>query len=86
MMRKIGLVLSGCAFAALTVPAAAQVGVGIGDHGVSVHLGDRPHYRDLGDRPHYRDHDRDDWRFRRHVRECNTFWRDGRRTTVCHGD
>jgi hypothetical protein len=73
------------ALLALTSQAGAQVGVRVGPDGVGVRLGDRVGDRDRGE---YRDHDRyrdrDDWRFRRHRGDCDAFWRDGHRVTVCH--
>ena len=70
------------AVATMTLPAAAQVGVRIGDEGVGVRVGprDRAEYRE---RNHFRDHE---WREHRYTRDCNTFWRDGRRVRVCRED
>jgi hypothetical protein len=92
-MKKLVCVLATAMLVALAVPASAQVGVGIGDNGVSVRLGDRDHHRDrfvdrdrdelrYRDRDDYRDHD---WRGRHRGRECDTFWRHDHRVTVCHG-
>ena len=86
-MKKLAFGLVSAAVLAMTLPASAQVGVRVGENGVGVHIGDR-------DRSEYRDRDRDhvryrDWnegRERRHHRDCDTFWRDHRRVTVCHGD
>jgi len=72
-----GLVCA-AAVATMTFPAAAQVGVRIGEDGVGVRVGrDRAEYRDreYRERDHYREH--------RYARECNTFWRDGHRVKVC---
>jgi hypothetical protein len=88
-MKKFVLVLASAALVALTMPASAQVRLGVGDNGVSVRLGDRDHYRDrfrYRDRDEWRYRDRDDWRWRRHRRDCDTFWRHDHRVTVCHGD
>ena len=90
-MTKLILVLAGTTLA-MTLPAAAQVGVDAGPGGVGVHLGDRPHRDYDRDRYYYRYRDRDDYRDRdefreqRHVRACDTFWRHGERVTVCHRD
>ena len=86
-MKKLTFGLVSVAVLALTLPAVAQVGLRVGEDGVRVHVGDR-------DRSEYREHDRDRVRFRdrdegrerRHHRDCDTFWRDHRRVTVCHGD
>jgi hypothetical protein len=90
-MRKLIFVLAGAAMLALTVPAAAQIGIRAGERGVDVRIGHR-------DRDYYRDYDRDeidrdrivhfrDWdeaREPRRYRDCDRFWRHGRRITVCH--
>lgn len=72
-----GLVCA-AAVATMTFPAAAQVGVRIGEDGVGVRVGrDRAEYREreYRERNHYREH--------HYARECNTFWRDGHRVKVC---
>ena len=93
-MRKLifafAFVLAGAAMLALTVPAAAQIGIRAGERGVDVRIGHR-------DRDYYRDYDRDeidrdrivhfrDWDEAREFRhrDCDRFWRHGRRITVCH--
>jgi hypothetical protein len=82
-MKTLVFGLATAALLALTAQAGAQVGVRVGPDGVGVRLGDR-------DRGEYRDHDRyrdrDDWRWRRHRGDCDTFWRNGHRVTVCHRD
>ena len=85
-MRKLVFALTGAAVLALVVPAAAQVGFEAGEHGVNVRIGhgDRDYYRDR-DRDRIRFRDRDEWR-ERHHRDCDVFWREGRRITVCHRD
>jgi hypothetical protein len=86
-MTKLVFALTGAAILALTIPVAAQVGVDVGPGGVGVHLGGRPHYRDYDrDRDYRLNRYRDEYRERRHVRECDTFWRHGERVTVCHHD
>jgi hypothetical protein len=84
-MKKLAFGLVTAAMLAMTLPAAAQVGVRVGGDGIGVRVGDRDRaeYRDR-DRVRYRD--RDEGRERRHHRDCDTFWRDHRRVTVCHGD
>lgn len=78
-MKKITFCLAGAALLALVTPSLAQVGVRIGEDGVGVRVGEREHH---GERD--RDRGRDDWRGRRHRRDCETIWRDGRRITICH--
>jgi hypothetical protein len=88
-MRKLNFVLAGAAVFALTVPAAAQLGVRAGERGVDVRIGDRDrdYYRGDYDRDridrdrivHFRDWD--EWQPRH--RDCDRFWRHGRRITVC---
>jgi hypothetical protein len=82
-MRTLVGVRATTMLVALSVPASAQVGVGVGDNGVSVRLGDHPRdfYRD---RDQWRYRDRDEWR-RHRGRECDTFWRHDHRVTVCRG-
>jgi hypothetical protein len=89
-MRNIIIVLTGAAVLALTAPASAQIGVRAGERGVDLRIGDR-------DRDYYRDHDRDridrdrivhfrdwdEWRAPLRHRDCDRFWRHGRRITVC---
>jgi hypothetical protein len=86
-MRKLVFILTGAALLALAVPAAAQVGFEAGEHGVDVRIGqrDRDYYRDRDRDRIIRFRDRDEWRERRH-RDCDVFWREGRRITVCHRD
>jgi hypothetical protein len=85
-MEKRAFGLVGAAILAMAVPAAAQIGVRVGEDGVGVRVGrDRDEYRDR-DRDHVRYRDRDEWRERRHHRDCDIFWRDHRRVTVCRGD
>ena len=84
-MRKLIFALTGAAVLALTGPAAAQLGIRAGEHGVDVRIGDRDRDHDRGEyRERFRYRDRDEWRERRHVRECDVFWRDGHRVRVCH--
>lgn len=85
-MKKFAFGLISVAILVMSLPAAAQVGVRVGEDGLGVRVGrDRGEYRD---RNNYRVRygDRDEWRERRHHRDCNTLWRDHRRVTVCHGD
>jgi hypothetical protein len=86
-MNKLALGVVTAAVLAMTLPAAAQVGVRVGEGGIGVHLGDRDHaeYRDR-DRDSVRYRDRDEGRERRHHRDCDTTWRDHRRVTVCRGN
>jgi hypothetical protein len=85
-MKKLAFGLVSAAVLVMTLPAAAQVGVRVGEDGFGVRVGrDRGEYRDR-DNYRIRYGDRDEWRGRRHHRDCNTFWRDHRRVTVCHGD
>jgi hypothetical protein len=84
-MTKLVFALTGAAMLALTVPVAAQVGVDVGPGGVGVRLGDRPH-RDFDRDRDWRYRYRDEYRERRHVRDCDTVWRHGERVTVCHRD
>ena len=57
---RIKMILAAALGLALTIPASAQIGVGIDHRGVRLHLGDsdhgRHHYRDHDH--HYRDYDR----------------------------
>jgi hypothetical protein len=86
-MKKLAFGLVSAAMLAMTLPAAAQVGVRVGEDGIGVRVGDRDRagYRDR-DRDHVRYRDRDEGREGRRHRNCDTFWRDHRRVTVCHGD
>jgi len=86
-MKKFAFGLVGAVVLAMTLPAAAQVGVRVGEDGFGVRLGDRDRagYRDR-DRDHVRYRYRDEGRERRHHRDCDTFWRDHRRVTVCRGN
>jgi hypothetical protein len=86
-MNKLALGVVTAAVLAMTLPAAAQVGVRVGEGGVGVQLGgrDRAEYRDR-DRDSVRYRDRDEGRERRHHRDCDTTWRDHRRVTVCRGN
>jgi hypothetical protein len=86
-MTRLVFGLVGTVMIALTVPAAAEVGVRLGENGVGVRIGDRDRgeYRDH-DRDRVRYRDRDDWRWRRHHRDCDTVWHGDRRTTVCRSD
>ena len=86
-MRKLIFALAGAGVLALTLPAAAQLGIRAGERGVDVRIGDRDrdNYRgEYREREHYRD--RDEWRERRHHRDCDVFFRDGRRVKVCHSN
>jgi hypothetical protein len=86
-MNKLALCVLTAAVLAMTLPAAAQIGVRVGEGGIGLRLGDRDRaeYRDR-DRDSVRYRDRDEGRERRHHRDCDTFWRDHRRVTVCRGD
>ena len=84
-MRKLIFALASAGVLALTLPAAAQIGIRAGEHGVDVRLGDRDRDHDRGEyRERFRSRDRDEYRERRHVRECEVLWRDGHRVRVCH--
>ena len=81
-MRKLIIGLAGAAVLAMTLPAAAQVGVKVGEDGGGVRVGGHDRDRDR-DRYRVRYGDREEWRERRHHRICDTVWRDHRRITVC---
>jgi hypothetical protein len=90
-MRKLIFVLTGAAMLALTVPAAAQVGIRAGEHGVDVRIGhrdrdyDRDYDRDRVDRDRIvRFRDWDEWREPRRHRDCDRVWRHAHWITVCH--
>jgi hypothetical protein len=85
-MNKFAFGVVTAAVLAMTLPAAAQIGVRVGEGGIGLRFGDRDRgeYRDRDRDTRYRD--RDEGRERRHHRDCDTFWRDHRRVTVCRGD
>jgi hypothetical protein len=68
-MKRLFVGLTTVAMFILTVPATAQVGVSVGEHGVRLHLGDRDRHGRHVDRDHYRD--RDHHRDRDHYRDLD---------------